>query len=144
MNSNKKTIWIAGAAAAVALVLGGTIVAVADPFENNNDNDRTSNASYDSNGSNDSSDGNGSNSNDNNDSNGSDSRSDDARLAPLTDAERTSASDAALAEIGEGTVTDVERSDDPDHAFEVDIDLADGSDVTVELDGSFAVTRVDW
>lgn len=64
-------------------------------------------------------------------------------LAPLTDAERASATAAALAEVGEGTVTEVERSDEAGHAFEVDIDLADGTDVDVELDESFVVLSVE-
>ena len=61
----------------------------------------------------------------------------------LTDAERTSAIDAAIAEVGEGTVTDVDRSDDADHSYEVEVTFADGRDVDVELDGDFRVVRVD-
>jgi hypothetical protein len=43
----------------------------------------------------------------------------DADDVPLTDAERTGAEQAALAEVGDGTVTDIDRSDDADHTFEV-------------------------
>ena len=63
--------------------------------------------------------------------------------APISDADRASAEQAALAEIGSGTVTDLDRSDDADHAWEVEITNADGTDVDVELDADFAVVRVD-
>jgi uncharacterized membrane protein YkoI len=67
----------------------------------------------------------------------------DADNVPLTDSERSSAEAAALAEVGSGTVTDIDRSDDADHAFEVEVTQADGTDVDVELDSTFAVVRVD-
>jgi uncharacterized membrane protein YkoI len=67
----------------------------------------------------------------------------DADDVPLTDAERASAESAALAQVGSGTVTDIDRSDDADHAFEVEVTQADGTDVDVELDANFAVVRVD-
>lgn len=63
----------------------------------------------------------------------------DADDVPLTDAEITSATDAALAEAGSGTVTDVDRSDDADHAFEVDVQLEDGDELEVELADDFTV-----
>ena len=49
------------------------------------------------------------------------------------------ASEAALAAVGGGTVTEAERSDDADHAFDVEVTRADGTDVDVDLDASFAV-----
>ncbi len=61
----------------------------------------------------------------------------------LTGDTLTRASDAALAETGGGTVTETSTSDDADHAYEVDVDLDTGEDVTVELDESFTVTKVD-
>lgn len=69
----------------------------------------------------------------------------DADDVPLTDAEVASATDAALAEAGGGTVTDVDRSDDADHAFEVDVLLADGDELEVQLADDFTVvwTEVD-
>ena len=67
----------------------------------------------------------------------------DADDVPLTDAERTGAEQAALAEAGDGTVTDIDRSDDADHAFEVEVTFADGRDVDVELTADFQVVRVD-
>ena len=36
-------------------------------------------------------------------------------------------------------VTEAERSDDADHAFEVEVTREDGTDVDVELDAAFAV-----
>jgi len=67
----------------------------------------------------------------------------DSDDVPLTDAERTGAEQAALAEAGDGTVTDIDRSDDADHAFEVEVTFADGRDVDVELTADFQVVRVD-
>ncbi|NQX28278.1 PepSY domain-containing protein [Microbacteriaceae bacterium VKM Ac-2854] len=72
-------------------------------------------------------------------------RSSTARTDPddLVGAELQQASDAALAAVGGGTVTEAERSDDADHAFEVEVTRADGTDVDVELDAAFAVVRTD-
>ncbi|MGV8883542.1 MAG: hypothetical protein ACOH19_15455 [Rhodoglobus sp.] len=63
--------------------------------------------------------------------------------APISDADRASAEAAAIAEVGEGTITDVDRSDDADHAWEVEVTFADGRDADVELDADFRVVRVD-
>lgn len=60
---------------------------------------------------------------------------------PLTDAEYTDASDAALAEAKGGTVTDVDRSDDPGVAFEVDVLLANGDELEVDLGADFSIVR---
>jgi uncharacterized membrane protein YkoI len=67
------------------------------------------------------------------------SGSTDADDVPLSADETARASDAALAETGEGEVVDVDRSDDRDHTFEVEVRLADGSEVDVHLDADFAV-----
>ena len=63
--------------------------------------------------------------------------------APIGDQERASAEEAALAAAGPGTVTDLDRSDDADHAWEVEVTGADGRDVDVELDAQFVVVRID-
>jgi uncharacterized membrane protein YkoI len=63
----------------------------------------------------------------------------DADDVPLTAEETTSATDAALAETGQGEVVDIDRSDDRDHAFEVEVRLPDGSEVEVRLDADFRV-----
>jgi len=63
----------------------------------------------------------------------------DADDVPLTDAESADASKAALAEAGGGTVTDVDRSDDPGVAFEVDVLLANGDELEVDLAKDFSV-----
>jgi len=71
---------------------------------------------------------------------------DSSGLAALTDADREAASTAALAALPAGTVgtiTEVERSDDFDHAYEVEITLENGEDVDVELDEAFAVVKAD-
>jgi uncharacterized membrane protein YkoI len=53
------------------------------------------------------------------------------------------ASTAALAEVGEGSVTDAERSDDVDHTYSVEVRLDNGGEVDVELDDKYEVVRVD-
>ncbi|MCU1404738.1 MAG: hypothetical protein JWQ43_1041 [Glaciihabitans sp.] len=69
----------------------------------------------------------------------------DPEDVPLTDAEVASTSEAAIAAAGGtgGTVTDIDRSDDADHAFEVEVTFADGTDVDVELDSTYNVVRID-
>lgn len=79
-------------------------------------------------------------SDDDNSADSDDNGSDDDRA--LTAEERTSAETAALA-AAPGTVTEVERSDDGDHAFEVEITREDGTEVDVKLDQAFAVVQVD-
>lgn len=62
----------------------------------------------------------------------------------LVGEELQKASDAAIAAAGgEGTVTDAERSDDADHAFDVEVRLADGTEIDVDLDAAFGVLKVD-
>lgn len=61
----------------------------------------------------------------------------------VTDAElRSQLEQVALDEVGEGRVSDVEYSDDRDHAYEVDVELGD-DDVTVEVAEDLSVVRVD-
>jgi uncharacterized membrane protein YkoI len=78
-------------------------------------------------------------SDDDSDDNGDDNGAGDTAL---TEAERADAEKAALAEVP-GTVTEVERSDDGNQAFEVEVTREDGTTVDVELDESFAVVTVD-
>ena len=63
--------------------------------------------------------------------------------APISEDERARASEAALTAAGDGTVTDVDRSDDGDHAWDVDVQRADGSEVEVDLDDAFGVVRTE-
>jgi uncharacterized membrane protein YkoI len=77
---------------------------------------------------------------------GTDDAAGTTALPALTDADRESASAAALATLDAGTVgtvTEVERSDDFDHAYEVEITLENGEDIDVELDEAFTVLKVD-
>ena len=67
---------------------------------------------------------------------------DDSNFAISTE-DRASAEQAALAAAGSGTVTELERSDDADHAWEVEVTGADGRDIDVELDANFGVVKVD-
>jgi uncharacterized membrane protein YkoI len=57
------------------------------------------------------------------------------------DAER--ARSAALEAVGGGRVIAVEREDEGDSAWEVEVVRSDGREVEVELDGSFARVSVD-
>jgi len=63
--------------------------------------------------------------------------------APISADERSSAEQAALAEVGSGTVTELDRSDDADHAWEVEVTTDDGRDIDIELDANFTVVKVD-
>lgn len=64
--------------------------------------------------------------------------------APLTGQTLERASAAALKATGGGRVTDSSRSDDADHAYEVEVSRVDnGEDIDVELDENFKVTQVD-
>jgi uncharacterized membrane protein YkoI len=62
---------------------------------------------------------------------------------PLTGDTLAKASAAALKAAGGGEVTETSTSDDADHAYEVDVLMPDGQDLTVELDTAFTVTRLD-
>jgi uncharacterized membrane protein YkoI len=62
---------------------------------------------------------------------------------PATGATLKKASDAALRATDGGKVTETSGSDDVDHVYEVDVLLPSGEDVTVELDQSFKVTKLD-
>jgi uncharacterized membrane protein YkoI len=57
---------------------------------------------------------------------------------PITGSELDRASAAALAETGEGRVTETEVGDE-DSFYEVEVTLADGSQVDVQLDRDFQV-----
>ena len=62
--------------------------------------------------------------------------------APLTGDVLDRASRAAIAEAGGGTVTDAHAGDDG-AAYEVEVTLADGTEVDVDLDRAFAVLRTE-
>jgi len=69
---------------------------------------------------------------------------DDARDADsraLTAAERDRAAKTAVAEVGGGTVTEVEGSDDPGEAYEVEVRGSDGRTWDLKLDSGFSVVR---
>ncbi|OOB90245.1 PepSY domain-containing protein, partial [Rathayibacter sp. VKM Ac-2630] len=61
----------------------------------------------------------------------------------LTGDDLARASEAALAAVGGGTVTEAERSDDADHAFDLEVTREDGTDVDVDLDADFAVVATN-
>ena len=67
----------------------------------------------------------------------------DAEDAPISAADRAKAEKAALAATKKGKVTDVERSNDSDHAWEVEVTFANGTDVDVELTDTFTLVRID-
>lgn len=67
----------------------------------------------------------------------------DADDRVLSDAERASAEQAALAAVGGGTVLDVDPSDDPGVAYEAEVRDTAGVEWDVDLDAAFAaVTKV--
>lgn len=57
----------------------------------------------------------------------------------LSTAERTAAEKAALDAVGGGTVVDVDPSDDPGVAYEVEVRDRSGAEWDVDLDAAFAV-----
>ena len=64
---------------------------------------------------------------------------DDFNGPALTDADRARASSAALAQVGQGSVTEVERQDDGTSGYEVEVRLSNGSQVEVSLGADFQV-----
>lgn len=66
-------------------------------------------------------------------------RDDDSNLAPLGTADRDQAANAALAKVGQGTVSEVERENDGAVAYEVEVRLDNGTQVEVGLGADFGV-----
>ena len=56
---------------------------------------------------------------------------------PLNQTDRDKAVDAAMAKVGSGQVTEVERGDDAGSAYEVEIRKSDGSEVEVNIGPNF-------
>ena len=113
----KRTIWITGAASA-AVVLGGASIAVGATQQvrdlSGSPDDLTASI-------------------------GKLALGDDSDGPALTDADRAMATSAALAKVGQGSVTEVERDDDSGAAYEVEVRLNDGSQVEVALGADFQV-----
>lgn len=65
----------------------------------------------------------------------------DADDRALTASERTRAERAAIAEVGGGTVTELEASDDRGEAYEVEVRATDGRSWDLKLDSDFQVVR---
>ena len=59
--------------------------------------------------------------------------------SPLSQTDRDKAIQAALAKVGQGTVTEVERDENPASAYEVEVRLANGSEVEVAVGSDFKV-----
>jgi uncharacterized membrane protein YkoI len=66
---------------------------------------------------------------------------DDDASHPITGSDLKRASAAALAETGGGRVTETEAGDE-ESAYEVEVTLADGRQVDVQLDAAFEVVQV--
>ncbi|MFE4835355.1 PepSY domain-containing protein [Arthrobacter sp. NPDC056691] len=58
---------------------------------------------------------------------------------PLNQTDRDKAVDAAMAKVGSGQVTEVERGDSAGSSYEVEIRKADGSEVEVNIGADFQV-----
>jgi uncharacterized membrane protein YkoI len=67
---------------------------------------------------------------------------DDATDRPITGPAYEQATNAALAHLGEGTVTETEI-DDEESKYEVEVTKDDGSQVDVQLDKSFNVVSTE-
>jgi uncharacterized membrane protein YkoI len=68
---------------------------------------------------------------------------DDSNLPALSSADRDQAANAALARVGQGTVSEVERENEGGAAYEVEVRLPDGSQVEVQVGADFQVLRQD-
>ncbi|TFD91258.1 PepSY domain-containing protein [Cryobacterium serini] len=68
--------------------------------------------------------------------------SDNDNDGPLTGETLDRASNAAVAEVGPGTVTKAERNDDGGSAYDLEVRLDDGTTVDVELNDAFDVVWV--
>ncbi|MBT2521942.1 PepSY domain-containing protein [Arthrobacter sp. ISL-28] len=68
-----------------------------------------------------------------------DETTDGSTQSPLSQTDRDKAIQAALAKVGQGTVTEVERDENPASAYEVEVRLADGSEVEVAVGSDFKV-----
>ena len=67
---------------------------------------------------------------------------DDATDQPITGLAYEQATSAALAHLGEGTVSDTEI-DDEESKYEVEVTLGDGSQVDVQIDEAFNVVGTE-
>lgn len=68
---------------------------------------------------------------------------DDSNLPALSAADRDRAANAALARVGQGTVSEVERENEGATAYEVEVRLANGSEVEVRVGADFQVLGQD-
>ena len=64
---------------------------------------------------------------------------DDSNLPALSAEDRDKAGNAALAKVGQGTVSEVERENEGGSAYEVEVRLDDGTQVEVQLGSDFQV-----
>ena len=71
----------------------------------------------------------------------SEGQDDDGSGQPLSAADRDRAGQAALANVGQGRIGDVERENEGGAAYEAEVILQDGSEVDVELGADFQVLR---
>ena len=130
-------IAIGAGAGIVVLGLGIGGFAIADALDEDGDDDRVP-ASVESPAGQDED-------SDRDDQDAEDAAADDAsRTAdPITDDERESATEAAIDAAGGGEVTDVDRSDDPGEAWEVEVLLENGDEMDVRLADDFSVISTD-
>jgi uncharacterized membrane protein YkoI len=68
---------------------------------------------------------------------------DHSNRAALSATDRDRAANAALARVGQGTVSEVERKNKGGAAYEVEVNLADGSQVEVQVGADFQVLGQD-
>jgi uncharacterized membrane protein YkoI len=68
---------------------------------------------------------------------------DDSNLPALSATDRDQAANAALARVGQGTVSEVERENEGGTAYEVEVRLPDDSQVEVQVGADFQVLGQD-
>jgi uncharacterized membrane protein YkoI len=66
-------------------------------------------------------------------------QNDDSNLPALSAEDQDKAGKAALAKVGQGTVSEVERENEGGSAYEVEVRLDDGTQVEVQLGSDFQV-----
>jgi uncharacterized membrane protein YkoI len=130
-------VWILGAAAVVALVLGGSAIAAATGEDDSVGNSGTTPAT-------ESADHEGAEAGEPEDGGSEDegAKDDDSSDTAIAGDPLQQASDAALKHTGAGRVTATEVNDEESY-YEVEVTLPDGGQVDVQLDRAFNVVGTD-
>lgn len=138
------TIWIISGAAAAVILVGGTAVALSATNGFGSDEQARPVATATADVTDPPTSTAPAAGRDDDDRRDSDDRNDQAGV-PQADAEMEAAIAAAFAHLGQsGTVIELERDDDPEEMWEIEIRLDDGREVDVELDVQLRIVDVDF